>query len=197
MADEEPPKPKPKDDDMSADIAELKAKIAHLESENERLSNDYNAALEELSVQLDASEETAAKLQEYEGTTASLTERVRSEAARREWGKLAESLGVKPEHRDDAWELMKYKADKDEVDPMHLKEYASKFLEGKKYMLESADKPARLPKGEGSDRGRGTPETDGKFRATESQLNNLDWMNANMANIAKASESGNFEVTEG
>jgi hypothetical protein len=178
-------------------MADDDKRLSELEARLKQLESDYNTALEELSGQLTTNEELAAKLKEAEAATGTLTERVRSEAARREWGKLAESLGVKPEHRDDAWELMKYHAEKDEIDPMHLKEHAAKFLESKKYMLESADKPARLPKGEGSDRGRGTPETDGKFRATEAQLNNLDWMNANMANIAKASESGNFEVTEG
>lgn len=192
---EEEPKSKPKDDDMAADIAELKARIAQLEQANEQLTTDYNAALEELSVQLDASEQTAAQVQAFETEKGALTAKVRTLAAKQAYDKVAAELGIKEGFRDDVWEIGKYVPDKDDIDPNDVKMHFSKLLESRKDYLESADKPARLPKGEGSDRGRGTPETDGKFRATEAQLNNMDWMERNMASIAKASESGGFEIT--
>lgn len=105
--------------------------------------------------------------------------------------RVLDEKGVKPEFRAGALALLRdgYQGEGDDASiQAHV---AGKAKELAPY-LTSADRPSRLPRGEGSARGGPIAGTDGKLRVTMAQLSDMAFMDKHGAQIG----SGNFEITD-
>jgi hypothetical protein len=163
----------------------------------DRLMSDLEAtqaALEEQLTQNDAHTTRIKELEPFEGQAKDATGKLRSLAHQRAYEELAGELKIRPEFKDDVWKLAGFEPKGDEPDTKALREHLGKFLENKKHYTEEGKPASKLTKGEGSDRGGKNSGGDGKFRATEKQLNDADWMSRNQSKIAAASLEGNFEI---
>jgi regulator of replication initiation timing len=178
---------------LYAQIEQLQQQVKALEGQNAGLANDleqYTQALSEQMTEGDGLKAQLAELDPLRGQLEQATTKLRTLTHMEAFKGLASDLGIKPEAVKAAWELGKFDASADEPDPKALRAHFGKFLEDpdhKALFTSEGNRPPKLPKGEGADRGAPQAAGDGKLRVTQQNLNDPDWMGKNFAKLGDAS----------
>lgn len=166
--------------------------LARLQADFERLQEDYQALeglFNEQSTALQTAEGRIKELEPLEGRAKELEAKVTERDTLDQAAELAKELGIDPARVKAALKLTEGGEYRD------LRERLTKATEENDFLKAPATdaKPSKLPPDENGARGVGSGNT-GKFRATNAQLNDPDWMERNMAKIAEASLEGTFEM---
>jgi hypothetical protein len=148
------------------------------QADYDRLQADYDNTLEVLREQLAENETLQTRLGELEPLEA----RVRELSHGRAFDKLAEELGVRPEARDDAWKLLGYKPESEEVDETTLRSKMAAFVKDRPFLLtDGKARPTKLPKDEfaGKSGSTNAAGSDGVRQVTRDQLKDPEFTSRN------------------
>lgn len=156
--------------------------------------SDYSDALEAVEAAIAERDEARSAATKHTDRLAQLEKMVRGRAWRDAFETARKDAKVKDDVADDVYRLLGLAEDDDEPDSKQIGKSLAEFLKTRGHYVASDKpgdgKPARIPAGEGSDRGRSGSPGDPEFHVSKQQRNDALWMRDNQSKMNTAAKAG-------